>query len=124
MWGQGGLTEVGVSRLPAEDFCIRPTLAELGRSSCWKPLPTQQGPRLPTRLTSGQRPLVSAHGLLRRLPPWTPLSGAQRPWWNHLLSRCRVPAWPGHPGAVRAAQDCGPSWVASPPVQPKGVLQL
>lgn len=73
---------------------------------------------------SGKGPSFVLTGFFAGCPPWTPLSGAQRPWWNHLLSRCRVPAWPSHPGAVRAAQGCGPSWVASPPVQPKGVLQL
>lgn len=108
---------------PSRDLCVRPKGARLERSSCWKPLPTQQEPRLPTRLTSGQRPLISAHGLLRRLPP-KPFSRAQRSRWNHLPSRSRAPAWLSHPGAVRAARSCGPSWVASPPVRPKGVLQL
>ena len=69
--GRGGGTDRGRHVSRTEDPWVRPKVALPlpGKSSCWKLLPVQPGPRLPPRLTSEQRPLISAQSRLCRPPP-------------------------------------------------------
>ena len=117
--GVGELTEAGMSLSPTDDPCVRLKVALPlpGKSSCWKLLPVQPGPRLPPRLTSEQRPLISAQSRLCRLPPgaFLPSPGLGRgSCWNHIPSRLRASAWLRRPRRGASRPESGsPFWVAS-----------